>query len=401
VSGNIVNAKVLYAGNTGSTTADSGIIGATVLSGIDSYGTAGAPTVYTVDSALSLNALTTYDAGANSTLKIDDSAAVSALATFQIGKAITLPGGGSVAAGNGTLEFGPGLSLPVLSTLTMYGTNDTLILDTGTSTPIRVGGLVAGDNIIFGAVAYTAGDKVVPVSGGSPLTGYSEQIQSANGTVLATIRTSTAPAGGYVTDVGGKIEFTVCFLAGTRIRTPLGEVAVESLKIGEEVVTAEGHLRPVRWVGINTVSTVFADPLRVMPIRVRAGALGDGLPLRDLLISPDHALLIDGVLIHAGALVNGLSITRESWMPESFKYYHVELADHSLILAEGAAAETFIDNVDRMAFDNWEEHQALYGDDAGLLELDYPRAKSARQVPPAIKARLMTQATAWETAQAA
>jgi hypothetical protein len=144
----------------------------------------------------------------------------------------------------------------------------------------------------------------------------------------------------------------------------------------------------VRWVGINTVSTVFADPLRVLPIRIRQGALADNVPSRDLLLSPDHAVLIDDILIQAGALVNGVSIIRETNMPTTFVYYHIEVEDHSLILAEGAPAETFVDNVDRMAFDNWDEYLELFGEGVAIPEMDYPRAKSARQVPRAVRALL-------------
>ncbi len=139
---------------------------------------------------------------------------------------------------------------------------------------------------------------------------------------------------------------------------------------------------------------VFADPLRVLPIRVKAGALGEGLPGRDLLLSADHALLVDGILAQAGALVNGVSIIRETQVPTVFTYYHVEVADHSLILAENVPAETFVDNVDRMGFDNWAEHEALYGNAVAIVEMDYPRAKSARQVPQAIRNRLMARAEA-------
>jgi hypothetical protein len=70
----------------------------------------------------------------------------------------------------------------------------------------------------------------------------------------------------------------------------------------------------------------------------------------------------------------------------------VELADHALILAEGTPAETFIDNVDRLGFDNWEEHEALYPDGKEMAELALPRAKSHRQVPPPIRARLARRA---------
>ena len=187
---------------------------------------------------------------------------------------------------------------------------------------------------------------------------------------------------------------TVCFMAGTRIATPTGFELVETLKAGDLVVTFEGRTEPVCWVGRQTTSTTFADPLRVMPVRVRAGALGESVPSRDLLVSSDHALLVDGALVQAGALVNGVSIVREDDVPETFVYYHVELGDHSLILAEGAAAETFIDNVQRLRFDNWEEHEALYPNGKAIAEMAYPRAKSFRQTPPAIRARLMDRAVA-------
>jgi hypothetical protein len=184
-----------------------------------------------------------------------------------------------------------------------------------------------------------------------------------------------------------------CYYPGTRICTPAGDIAVELLRIGDDVITADGRTLPVRWIGRNTVSTRFADPLRVLPIRVRAGALGDNLPERDLLVSPEHALLVGEILIQAGALVNGHSALREVEVPETFTYYHVELAEHALILAEGAAAETFVDNVHRSAFDNWEEHEALYGA-APITELPYPRAQSHRQVPAAIRERLMARTVA-------
>jgi hypothetical protein len=85
---------------------------------------------------------------------------------------------------------------------------------------------------------------------------------------------------------------------------------------------------------------------------------------------------------------NGTSIVRERDVPETLIYYHLELDDHSLILAEGVPAETFVDNVDRLAFDNWEEHEALYPDGKPIVEMDYPRAKATRQVPQAMKRRL-------------
>jgi hypothetical protein len=184
-----------------------------------------------------------------------------------------------------------------------------------------------------------------------------------------------------------------CFCAGTLIRTPNGETNVEALRIGDLVLTLEGRATPVRWIGVRAVTPRFADPLRTLPIRIKGGALGNGLPVRDLLVSPDHAMYLDGVLVQAGALVNGISIVREANMPATFTYYHIETTEHSLILAEGAPAETFIDNVDRMAFDNWAEYNSLQGIAAPLIEMPYGRAKSARQIPISIKERLEAVAT--------
>jgi Hint domain-containing protein len=187
----------------------------------------------------------------------------------------------------------------------------------------------------------------------------------------------------------------ICFMPGTSIAVPGGEAKVETLRPGDLITTTAGEAKTVRWIGRQTVSRVFADPLRVLPIRIKADALGENTPCRDLLISPDHAILVDGVLVQAGALVNGSSIVRETEVPQVFTYYHVELDDHSLVLAENVAAETFIDNVDRLGFDNWAEHEALYPDGKPIEEMIYPRANSFRQVPHATRMHLATRGEAF------
>ncbi|WP_456769700.1 Hint domain-containing protein [Bradyrhizobium sp. USDA 3650] len=70
------------------------------------------------------------------------------------------------------------------------------------------------------------------------------------------------------------------------------------------VLCSDGQIMPISWIGRQTVSTVSGDKERVLSIRVKAGALGPNMPWRDLLVSPDHALLVDDVLIQAGAIVN-------------------------------------------------------------------------------------------------
>jgi hypothetical protein len=184
------------------------------------------------------------------------------------------------------------------------------------------------------------------------------------------------------------VPFYICFMQGTRILSPGGEIAVENLRPGDLVFTSDHRSVPVRWIGCQTVSRTFSDELR-LPVRVKTGALAENVPCRDLLISPDHALFVNGLLIQAGALVNGTSIVRELNVPMIFKYYHVETDDHLLILAENAPAETFVDNVDRAGFDNWEEYRAIYPEGKTIAEMPYPRAKAYRQVPQVLRENLV------------
>ncbi len=200
-----------------------------------------------------------------------------------------------------------------------------------------------------------------------------------------------------VTDTltGQQAAEVTCFLRGTRIRTPAGSKPVEMLLIGDKVLTADGQTRAVRWLWRQTVVSRFADELRAYPIRIMAGALDENVPQCDLFLSPDHAILLDGCLVHAGALVNNSTIVRVTRPEPRFVYYHVELEDHSLILAEGVAAETFVDNVTRRNFDNYADYEAFYGaDEVMIVEMEVPRAKSARQLPRVVRERLAARLVA-------
>ena len=142
-----------------------------------------------------------------------------------------------------------------------------------------------------------------------------------------------------------------CFAAGTRLRTPRGDVAVESLRAGDLVVTASGEFRPVKWIGHRDVDCVrHAAPEKVWPVRVAAHAFGANLPVRDLYLSPDHALFVGGVLIPVKQLINHDTV--EQRPVDAVTYYHVELDRHDVLLAEGLPAESFLDTGNRIAFAN-------------------------------------------------
>jgi hypothetical protein len=140
-----------------------------------------------------------------------------------------------------------------------------------------------------------------------------------------------------------------CFASGTKLLTSAGPRPVEALCVGETMVTASGRLARVRWIGHRRLATAtHPRPFDVMPVRVREGALGENLPLEDLVLSPDHAVFVDGALVPIRHLVNGRSIRQEN--RAEVTYWHVELDRHDLVLAEGMACESYLDTGNRAAF---------------------------------------------------
>ncbi|MCW2283872.1 hypothetical protein M2323_001481 [Rhodoblastus acidophilus] len=307
-------------------------------------------------------------------------------------------GGVNVDLLNGQLSIG-GSDWNSLSGFTRVNLDSNDTVETVAGAQIYLGG--ASDRIVVtagrvGGTIYNAAGAsfILKFEGFSGLTqqALQQDSQIVGGDTVITIDGQSLTLAGYTGPIDASNTDITCFLEGTRIATARGETPVEALRIGDLALTSDGEAKPIRWIGRRTIHRRFADPLRACPIRIKAGALGDKMPRRDLLLSPDHALFISGALIHAGALVNGASILRETRVPERFTYFHVELADHDLVLAEGAAAETFVDNVDRMSFDNWAEYEAICPRGSDAAEMLWPRAKSARQIPRAIRALISARA---------
>ena len=142
-----------------------------------------------------------------------------------------------------------------------------------------------------------------------------------------------------------------CFAAGTRIATARGDIDVEALRAGDVVRLADGGAAPVTWLGHRRVACRrHARPADVMPVRIAAHAFGLGRPGRDLILSPDHAVFVEDVLIPVRYLLNDATVRQEE--VDAVTYWHVELDRHAVLLAEGLPAESYLDTGNRAAFAN-------------------------------------------------
>ena len=203
-------------------------------------------------------------------------------------------------------------------------------------------------------------------------------------------------AGLYATREDINMVTVPCFAAGTTILTPVGDVPVEKLVVGDLVMTRDKSAQPIRWIGSRVLGQdeLQAEP-RLRPIRITRGALGIGLPSQDLLVSPQHRVLVqsriaqrifgtDEVLVPAKTLVvmEGVDIDEA---PEGVTYYHLMFEHHEVIVSNGAASESFypgpqaLRSVDKAALDELLAIFPQLGDDI------LPEA--ARLIPSGRKAR--------------
>lgn len=174
------------------------------------------------------------------------------------------------------------------------------------------------------------------------------------GTTVSVVQVGTSFTGGNFvvgTDgASGALVSVACFAAGTRITTVDGLVAVEDLQVGDRVRTPLGGIaQPVVWTGALMVACAqHPDPRRVWPVRIMAGAFGRGRPRRDLFLSPDHAVYVEGVLIPVKLLINFRTVVQVP--TDIISYYHLELPRHDVVLAEGLPTETYLAVGDRSDF---------------------------------------------------
>jgi len=368
---------VLSGGIAASTTIDSG--GSLTVSG-------GVAKSDTVDGSLTVLA-----GGIASNTMIDSGASLT-VSAGGIALAITINSGGSetVLAGgvvaSGLMIFGSGAVLDLLSGAVVSGgisfpsTGGQLQIGGSAMPSSTISGFVPGDTFDLTSIAFD--------SSGMANVGTGAVLQIAEGGNTYDLNlypaqfydffhlASDGSSGTLVSE-----STTPCYCRGTLILTEAGELPIEDLAIGDRVVTLSGVARPIVWIGRRSYARRFAlGQGHILPVRIAAGALADGVPRRDLWISPNHALYLEAVLIEARDLVNGVSIVQAERV-EAIDYFHLELDSHDLIVAEGAAAESFIDDDSRGLFHNANEYRVLYPDaPAGPARYCAPRRDQGYEV---------------------
>jgi predicted Rdx family selenoprotein len=290
-------------------------------------------------------------------------ATVAAGATLDIAGTAGVTGTGTLTIDDGVLTVAHGISAG--QTIDFSGTSGTLNLGDPASDRGTIGGFAIGDMIDLTGIGdgdqanLLAGNvlEITRSGGGGPIDIQLSPTDDFTGKYFHV--TSAGMSGSTITE-----QTAPCYCHGTLIRTDRGETPVQDLVIGDRVLTLSGEARPIKWIGRRSYRQPFIGNSRdIVPILIRAGALADGVPVRDLYVSPLHAMFVDNVLIPAGLLVNGISVARCPHM-DPVRYFHIELDSHDVILAEGAPSETFVDCDSRMKFHNAHEFEALYPGDS-------------------------------------
>ncbi|MDA8249199.1 MAG: Hint domain-containing protein, partial [Rhodospirillales bacterium] len=269
-------------------------------------------------------------------------------ATLQVG---TL-GGHAVV----TVEAGARVSIAALSGAPTidYAAAPALVALPGTGAlPVTLQNLGSGDLLDFVGVSSSVPSSGLFVQPGAAAASGSLAVTGASGdsanlpfsSALPYVAFSVAPdASG-----GTLVTAAACYRAGTRIATARGEVKIEHLRRGDLIRTLSGRFVRALWLGRRRIDCRrLARPEQAWPVRVAAHAFAPGQPARDLYLSPDHAVFVDGALVPVRYLVNGASIAQRP--VGRVEYWHVELPAHDVVLAEGLPAESYLDTGNRAAF---------------------------------------------------
>jgi collagen type I/II/III/V/XI/XXIV/XXVII alpha len=293
------------------------------------------------------------------------------------GGQITVIEAGSISAG-GYAIFGvkqiqlvPGYH--VSGKIAGYHGGTSLVLDPGTTAGVAIGfgtNITAISNITFAAgAAWSVSGNAAGIAGGQTFNGFAQSdtihITGVQNETIAGFANNTLSLDGSLAlnvivpgsvytaasfhiqnDTSGGVQLSVrCFASGTRIRTPVGDVPVEDLRRGQFVARLDDVPAEIIRIHRRAVDCRRGSKGEgARPVRILAHAFGAGRPARDLWMSPDHAVFRNDALIPIRYLVNGTTIRPAE--VDQVVYYHIELAEHDVLLAEGLAVESYLANDD-------------------------------------------------------
>jgi len=339
-------------------------------------------------------------------LKIEQTIGVSALSTttYNLGENAHIEMTGLVGVGvANTLEFNlsNGSTLEMSSAFLSVGLLNTVDINMGndgTSTFVYDGTGVNLELSSFPTITGISEGDQIQVAGATQVEYRNEDLIFTND-LGVTVGRFNAPDldPTQVRFVDGKMSYA-CYLKGTHIATVDGEVKVEDLQAGDKVLTASGGVATVKWIGYRTLRKAripAEDAIRAFPITFAKGSIGHNVPHRDLTMSPYHHVSFDGKLVPAMLLVNGKTITQDFSRPV-FEYFHVELEQFDILLAEGLPAESYVDTGNRSMFQN-ADTVALnpdFGPAEGRPEIEGIEVLRSGPVLKAIRSRLLRRAEA-------
>ncbi|ANA13886.1 Hint domain-containing protein [Acetobacter oryzifermentans] len=342
-----------------------GILSATVVSSGGELAVAGTASNTTVDSG----GVIEITSGGTATGTTVNSGGLVYADSNSILDTTTVSNGGQVSAASGATISGT-LTLENGGSATIWNNaGGSVDLQGGSNTGLVISGLASGGTLntvingFDGASASNsdsielAGVKAADVSNVSYPTANQVQLTLNNGNTITLNIVGVGNYGFTLTDgADGWLSYEVCFLSGSMIRTPEGDVAVENLQIGDRVVALDWKNNKeashrVAWVGKAhaTVRPELSDDEAGYPVRILKDAIAQGVPYKDMLITPEHCLFFEGKFVPARMLVNGVSIFYDKSIT-SYDYYHVETEQHSVITADGMLTESYLDTGNRSSF---------------------------------------------------
>lgn len=355
---------------------------------------------------------------------------ISGLANLVTGSAINIVGGTATLSGTsgsligalsgstvnveygGTLDTGTGLAGVLSGATVKFGDGGGTIILNGGGTLINL--LATGSANATTFNNYDPSKDTIELKDTvSPVSGYNIADNGGNSRTITLFGTdgkpiaeysvniaddAKVPAGNYnnavnsqdlsknplqITYANGNTYIGACFLAGSMIRTTTGEVAVEDVRIGDEIIAFDWRnntdvVRPVVWVGKAHVNVHHGlpDDEAGWPVRILKDAIDNGVPYKDMLITAEHCLFFQDRFVPARMLVNGVSVFYDKSI-SSYDYYHVETEQHSVITADGMLTESYLDTGNRSTFRQEGKVALLHGtvksweDDAGApLEIE-------------------------------